>query len=112
MSIVYIKTNDKNHITAVNSSALLADTTDWILIDEGEGDRYTHAQSNYFDKPIITEGGAHQYIYLGDRTWRESTTEEMAAEIQPVAPTQPTTQERIEALEAAMLELAEVIANG
>lgn len=105
MSIVYIKTDSQNRVTAVNSSAFLSDPTGWIRIDEGEGDRYTHAQSNYFDKPIITEDGAHQYIYLGDRKWRECTAEEMAADIHPAAPASPTLQERVEALEAATLEM-------
>ena len=77
---VYIKTDTENRITAVNSSAFLADVTDWIFIDEGEGDRYTHAQGNYFDKPIVTEGGALRYKYLGGRKYAERTAEEIAAD--------------------------------
>ena len=38
--IVYVKTNSNGYITAVNSSAFLTDTTDWIEIDSGYGDKY------------------------------------------------------------------------
>ena len=31
-----------------NSSAFLTDLTGWELIDEGVGDKYLHAQHNYF----------------------------------------------------------------
>lgn len=37
---VYAKTDDRNIIIAINSSAFLTDTTNWMEIDEGEGDRY------------------------------------------------------------------------
>ena len=37
---VYIKTDNGNVITAINSSAFLSDTSSWTEIDEGEGDRY------------------------------------------------------------------------
>ena len=59
--IVYIKTGDANRITAVNSSAFLTDTTGWTQIDEGYGDKYHHAQGNYFPEPIYTEVGAYRY---------------------------------------------------
>ncbi|MBO5969530.1 MAG: hypothetical protein J6S14_13635 [Clostridia bacterium] len=105
MSKVYIKINSQNLITAVNSSAFLTDITDWIFIDEGEGDRYTHAQSNYFPLPIVTDGGALRYKYLGDRKCVERTEEEIAVDEQCEQQAQPTDKERIEALEAAMLEM-------
>ena len=59
--IVYIKTNDSGYITAVNSSAFLPDTTGWTEIDSGYGDKYHHAQGNYFPEPIYTMGGAYRY---------------------------------------------------
>lgn len=59
--IVYVKPNDFGYITAVNSSAFLTDTTGWVEIDRGYGDKYHHAQGNYFPDPIFTMGGAYRY---------------------------------------------------
>ena len=76
---VYIKT-DGTDIVAVNSSAFLTDLTDWIEIDEGLGDRYHHAQGNYFDKPITTDNGIYRYKYVNgevvEKTEAEIETEE------------------------------------
>lgn len=74
---VYIKTNENNFIVAVNSSAFLDDTSDWVKIDEGYGDKYHHAQGNYFDEPIIIESGVYRYKYA-DGVVRECTAEEIA----------------------------------
>lgn len=76
---VYIKINSHAYITDVGSSGFLKDLTDWIEIDEGRGDRYYHAQGNYFEKPIITEGGAYQYKLENGKP-REATDEEIAAQ--------------------------------
>lgn len=59
--IVYVKVNESGYITAVNSSAFLADVTGWVEIDRGYGDKYHHAQGNYFPEPIIIMGGAYRY---------------------------------------------------
>ena len=58
---VYVKTNADGIITAVNSSIFLADSTGWTEFDEGTGDRYHHAQGNYFDMPIVDERGIYNY---------------------------------------------------
>ena len=59
--IVYAKTNSNGYITDVNSSAFLDDTTGWTEIYSGYGDKYHHAQGNYFPLPIITDSGAYRY---------------------------------------------------
>ena len=59
--IVYVKPNESGYIIAVNSSAFLTDTTGWVEIDSGYGDKYHHAQGNYFSEPIYTMGGAYRY---------------------------------------------------
>ena len=38
--IVYVKHNSNGYITAVNSSAFLADTINWVEINSGFGDKY------------------------------------------------------------------------
>ena len=75
--IVYVKPNENSYITAVNSSEFLTDTTDWTDIDRGYGDKYHHAQGNYFPESIFTEGGAYRYK-LVDGKPVECTPEEIA----------------------------------
>ena len=75
--IVYVKPDENSYITAVNSSAFLSDLTDWIEIDSGYGDKYHHAQGNYFEKPIYTDDGAYCYK-LVDGNPMECTMEEIA----------------------------------
>lgn len=58
---VYVKTNSDGVITEVNSSAFISDTTGWTYIDKGDGDKYHHAQGNYFDIPIIDGQGIYNY---------------------------------------------------
>ena len=57
MSKVYIQIDDSNHIINVNSDIFLTYFDGWICIDEGEGDKYALAFSNYFEKPIFNEYG-------------------------------------------------------
>ena len=95
--IVYVKPDSSGYITAVNSSAFLVDTTGWIAIDEGSGDRYHHAQGNYFPLPIITDGGAYRYK-LVDGQPVECTAEEITAQEEALKPVdEPTQADRIEA---------------
>lgn len=75
--IVYVKPNDSGYITAVNSSAFLTDTNGWVEIDSGYGDKYHHAQGNYFEKSIWTDGSAYRYK-LVDGVSVECSVEEIA----------------------------------
>lgn len=60
---VYVKANVNKEIIEVGSSIFLTDFTGWIKVDEGYGDRYAHAQSQYFKKPLIEEDGNANYFY-------------------------------------------------
>ena len=109
--IVYVKTNSIGYITAVNSSAFLSDMTDWTEIDSGYGDKYHHAQGNYFPQPIITEVGAYRYK-LVDGIPTECTAEEIAEQEEALKPEPaPSPQEDMDAmlvdheLRLTMLEL-------
>lgn len=64
---VYIKTNANGEITDIASSAFLEDTWGWIKIDEGIGDKYAHAQSQYLPKPLINHNGEYNYKYSNGR---------------------------------------------
>lgn len=58
---VYVKTNKDGYITEVNSDIFIKDLTEWTKIDEGYGDKYAHAQSQYFDKPLVNDNGTYNY---------------------------------------------------
>lgn len=66
---VYIKVNNVNEITEVNSSIFIKDFTGWIKIDEGNGDKYAHAQGNYFGKNVVDERGNYNYIYVNGKVY-------------------------------------------
>lgn len=112
--IVYVKPNDAGYITAVNSSAFLDDTTGWVEIDKGAGDRHHHAQNNYFDQPIRTESGVYRYK-LVDGKPVECTAEEIAAQeaALPKPETKPSLESRVNTLESTtddmVLMLADII---
>lgn len=85
----------------------MADIDGWTEIDEGYGDKYHHAQGNYFPQPIVTDGGAYRYK-LVDGVPVECTAEEIAqqeAENQP-EPSTPDTEPSV------WDELAEALREG
>lgn len=88
--LVYVKTDSSGHIVAVNSSAFLTDATGWVEIDRGYGDKYHHAQGNYFSETIFTEDGAYRYKLDGDIvvecTDKEITEQEESNKPKVVAP--------------------------
>ena len=96
--IVYVRADDAGRITAINSSAFLADVTGWTEIDSGYGDKYHHAQGNYFDKPLYDDRGICRYK-LVDGKPVERTQEEMDADYVPPE-VKPTDAERISQLES------------
>lgn len=93
--IVYIQTDEAGRITAVNSSAFVGE--DWgTEIDQGYGDKYHHAQGNYFPQPIYTQDGIPRYK-LTDGKAVERTEEEIAADRAAIPAPPPTEQEQIRA---------------
>ena len=94
---VYAKINSENYITAVNSSEFLADLTGWIEIDEGNGDKYHHAQGNYFEKPLYEEHGVPVYK-LENGVAVERTAEEIAEDIAaiPAPVSEPTVWDELD----------------
>lgn len=86
--IVYVKPNESGYITAVNSSAFLTDTIGWVELDRGYGDKYHHAQNNYFPEPVITFGSAYRYKMVDGKP-EECTPEEIAAQEEANRPAPP-----------------------
>ena len=109
--IVYVKQNDIGYITAVNSAAFLPDTTGWAEIDRGYGDKYHHAQGNYFPQPIRTMGGAYRYKMVDGKPV-ECTAEEIAAQEEALKPVPtPTLESRVETLETTTDDMILLMAD-
>lgn len=73
---VLVRTDEQNRIIAINSSAFVTDAEGWVQIDEGEGDRYHHAQGNYLPLSLTDDRGVYRYK-LADGHAVERTQEEM-----------------------------------
>ena len=65
MHKVYIKKNEKDEIIDIGSDVFIKDPENWIEIDEGDGDRYVHAQGNYLPEPLRDEDGNPNYVWTG-----------------------------------------------
>ena len=96
--VVYVKIDESNRITAINSSAFLADVTGWTEIDSGYGDKYHHAQGNYLPGLLYDEHGICRYKLVNGKPI-ERTQDEMDADYVPPE-VKPTDAERISQLES------------
>ena len=95
---VYVQTDEQGRIIAINSSAFVS--AEWgTEIDSGLGDKYHHAQGNYFPRPIYTRDGIPRYK-LVDGVAQERTEEEIEADRAAIPAPPPTIEERLEALES------------
>ena len=100
-SKVYVLPDAEGRITRIDGGYTLSNIKDienWVLIDEGYGDRYNLCQGNYFDKPLCDERGIYRYK-LVDGKPVERTQEEMDADYVPPE-VKPTDAERISQLES------------
>lgn len=105
---VYIKTDSNGNVMAVNSSIFLSDLTGWTAIDEGTGDKYVHAQGNYFKKPLINDNGIYRYKY-SNGVILEKTEGEIEAEIAKLPVSPPSETELLKAQLKAVVERNEFI---
>ena len=104
---VYVKVDSENRVTAINSDVFLTDLTDYIEIDSGIGDKYTYAQGNYLDKPILTSDGIYRYKYIDEKIV-ERTDEEIEQDRQSI-PIEPTLDERMAELEQSQSDQDDII---
>jgi len=88
---VYIKIDGAGKVTNVNSSLFVESMEDWLKIDEGKGDKYAHAQGNYFEKPLFDERGLHNYVFANNSV-REATEEEKEMELLSIPKPTPSTE--------------------
>ena len=107
--IVYVRTDDAGRITAINSSAFLPDATGWVRIDIGYGDKYHHAQGNYFPQPIIDERGICRYKLVDGKPVERTVSEMDADYVEPEV--KPTTEQRVDTLEATTDDIILMMAD-
>lgn len=127
---VLVRVDDAGRVFDINSSAFVRDTDRWVEIDSGWGDRYHHAQGNYFKKPLMDKRGilryrsypsadapsaeaVARYVKDGvDYLILERSQDEMDGDYTPPTPP-PTTDQRLTALESStddiILMLADII---
>lgn len=99
---VLVQTDDAGRVTAINSDAFVSGDG-WTQIDEGEGDRYRHAQNNYLLKPLTDERGVYRYK-LVDGLVAQRTQAEMDADFDARPAPEPTAEERERTLLKAQIQ--------
>lgn len=92
---VYVSLQD-GYITSINSDIFLSQDEIQAMskIDQGQGDKYAHAQSQYLDKELVDEHGRYNYKYV------EGKVVEVAEADKPKvvdSEQQATVQDKIEA---------------
>lgn len=92
---VYIKINKYNCIIDIDSSIFLTNISGYIRIDEGYGDKYSHAQGMYLDKQIRDDQGRCNYKYENGEVI--ALTEEEKEELYPPIISQPSEQQVLNA---------------
>lgn len=97
---VYIRINDRNCVTGIDSSIFIGSTVGWICIDEGQGDRYSHAQGMYLENGLMDMMGRYNYKYESNTLSLLTNAEKLVLYPPTIKP--PTELERIESLEDAV----------
>lgn len=92
---VYVSLQD-GYITSINSDIFLSEEEIQTMteIDQGQGDKYAHAQSQYLEKGLVDEQGRYCYKFV------EGKVIEVAEEDKPTIEEpeqQATAQDKIEA---------------
>lgn len=108
---VYALLDECGCILSLNCSEWMQSTDGWVLIDEGIGDKYHHAQGNYLPGPATDMDGIPRYRWDGTQVI-ERTEEEIEADRAaiPAPPPSETKQlkARVAELEAEKAERAEL----
>ena len=104
---VYVSLQD-GYITSINSDIFLSKEEIQAMskIDQGQGDKYAHAQSQYLDKELVDEHGRYNYKFVEGKVIEVAEAEKPTIE-EPKAV--PTEQEKINA--QLMLQIAQLKAQ-
>lgn len=104
---VYVSLSD-GYITSINSEIFLSQEEIQTMkeIDQGQGDKYAHAQSQYLEKELVDEHGRYNYKYVEGKVIEVAEADKPTIE-EPKAV--PTEQEKINA--QLMLQIAQLKAQ-
>lgn len=104
---VYVSLSD-GYITSINSEIFLSQEEIQTMkeIDQGQGDKYAHAQSQYLEKELVDEHGRYNYKYVEGKVIEVTEADKPTIE-EPKAV--PTEQEKINA--QLMLQIAQLKAQ-
>lgn len=96
MAIVYINIDSENNITSINSEIFLSDEEIKTMteIDQGQGDKYAHAQGLYLDEGLVDKHGRYNYKYVDGKVIEVSEADKPKV-VDPEQ--QATAQDKIEA---------------
>lgn len=97
---VYAKLNTNKYIIDIGSEIFISDVTDYVLIDEGEGDKYAHAQSQYLEKGLMDDKGRYNYKFV------DSVLVEVAEEDKPTVEEPKETATQQDKIEAQVMYTA------
>lgn len=122
-SKVYVLCDSEGRIIRVEGGYTIGNIKDflgWILVDEGEGDKYNLCQSNYLPKGLTEENGVYLYK-LSNGSVKERTAKEIQADIDALPKPTPApditalsakvqaTVESTSMLEDCIAEMAEIV---
>ena len=104
---VYVSLQD-GYITSINSEIFLSQEEIQTMteIDQGQGDKYAHAQSQYLEKGLVDENGRYNYKYVEGKVVEVVEKEKPTIEKQKAVPTE---QDKINA--QLMLQIAQLKAE-
>lgn len=104
---VYVSLQD-GYITSINSEIFLSqeEMDTMTEIDQGQGDKYAHAQSQYLEKGLVDELGRYNYKYVEGKLIEVAEVDKPTIK-EPKAV--PTEQEKINA--QLMLQIAQLKAQ-
>ena len=104
---VYVSLSD-GYITSINSEIFLSQEEIQTMkeIDQGQGDKYAHAQNQYLEKELVDEHGRYNYKFINGKVVEVAEADKPTIE-EPKAV--PTEQEKINA--QLMLQIAQLKAQ-
>lgn len=105
---VYINKDSENNITSINSEIFLSQEEIQTMteIDQGQGDKYAHAQGMYLEKGLVDKYGRYNYKYVNSKVVEVAEADKPTIE-EPKAV--PTEQDKINA--QLMLQIAQLKAQ-
>ena len=105
---LYVKLNENKQVTSINSEIFLSNEEMQTMtnIDEGEGDKFVHAQSQYLEKGLIDKYGRYNYKYVEGKVFEVAEGDKPTIEESKAIPTE---QQKINA--QLMLQIAQLKAQ-